>query len=111
MGKIKKIHSSQNLSPENYIRQRARNLPIYRCYVNSNWEENGMAQVLISRKHAGNTITFGIYLVDLFCLGLKDTLYQFNIPLSDFENTIEEVYEDDFEMIDYPLAHNIIYAA
>jgi len=57
----------QMLSPENYIRKKARSLPIYECWVNTNWEGSGMANIVIARSHTNGNITFCIYLVDLYC--------------------------------------------
>jgi len=33
------------LSPENYIKTKARSLPIYECIVNADWEESKTAMV------------------------------------------------------------------
>jgi len=81
----------QILSPENYIRQRARNLPIFKCLVNEGWEEEGLAQLTISRRHINGNITYCSYLVDLKCLGVKDTFYDFNIPKAHFEQVVERM--------------------
>ena len=47
----------QMLTPENYIRSKSRTLPIYDCWINSDWEEGKMASVLISRQHTNGNIT------------------------------------------------------
>ena len=39
MAKTSKGKVIQMLSPENYIRQKARTLPVYECMVNSGWDE------------------------------------------------------------------------
>ena len=39
------------LSPENYIRSRARNLPLFECMISEGWKESGMANILIARNH------------------------------------------------------------
>src|SRR5690606_10278952 len=106
----KKQHP-QILSPENYIRQRARNLPIFKCLVNEGWEEEGLAQLTISRRHINGNITYCSYLVDLKCLGVKDTFYDFNIPEAHFEQVVERM-EQGYALvgIEYALAHNIIHA-
>jgi len=106
-----KKQNPQILSPENYIRQRARNLPLYKCLVNEGWDEDGLAQITISRRHSNGNITFCSYLVDLKCLGVKDTLYDFNIPEVHFEQVVERMAQA-YELIEieYPLAHNIIHA-
>jgi len=106
--KGKKTNQS-NISPENYIKARARNLPIGKCYINEAWREKGFATIIVSRNHVNGNFTFGVYLVDLYCLGLKDTFYDFNkydkfIELVDRFKEHEEMVE-----IDYSLAHNIIY--
>ena len=110
---MKKNQSYQILSPENYIRQRARNLPLFKCYVNEDWNAEGsITHLTISRKHINGNITFCSYLMDLKCLGIKDTMYKFNIPDFEFDEFVDEVDNNLHLMeIDYNLAHNIIYAA
>ena len=39
MAKKKQSKVVQMLSPENYIRQKARTLPVYKCFVNTDWQE------------------------------------------------------------------------
>jgi hypothetical protein len=101
--------NKQQLSPEKYIQTRVRSLPLYKCFVTGDWEEFGMANVVVMRKHINGNVTSGLYLVDLFCLGIKDTFYFFNEPEEElFEKiNIERSY---LQEADYNLAHNIIYA-
>ncbi len=99
-------------SPENYIRTRARNLPLHECLITEKWEEAGMASVLIARKHSNGNITLGFYLVDTYCLGVKDTFYQFNIPEMEYEQLKEKFLgNENFEACEYVLAHNVVYGA
>lgn len=102
----------QMLSPENYIRKKTRSLPIFECMVNAEWEEGKLADIVVARQHTNGNITAGLYHVDLACLGVKDTAYFFNIPLSEYRKKFEVFMnmEDSFEKIDYVLAHNIIHA-
>lgn len=102
----------QILSPENYIRQRARNLPLYKCFINEEWEDTHMAQIIISRRHQNGNVTFCAYLVDTGCLGIKDTFFNFNVPDYELEEMIEDINESEpMVETDYNLAHNIIHAA
>lgn len=111
MAKSKKNPPVQSLSPENYICKKARTLPIYECLVNEDWEETGTASVLVSRIHTNGNLTFGMYLVDLYCLGIKETLYRFNNTKSEYLEFIEMANENiNTIKIDYTLAHNIIFA-
>ena len=38
-------------SPESYIKQRARTSSIEECPINSEWEEDGLASIIVARKH------------------------------------------------------------
>jgi AAA ATPase containing von Willebrand factor type A (vWA) domain len=112
MAKKKTTQKFQLLSPENYIRQRSRNLPMHGCWINSDWQDKQMATILIARKHASGNITCAVYLVDLLCLGIKDTFFRYNILESDFDDFMENPDDElGFENISYNHAHNIIYTA
>ncbi|GAB1453949.1 hypothetical protein MASR2M47_40050 [Draconibacterium sp.] len=99
----------QMLSPENYIRKKARTLPIHECWINSDWEESGVANIVIARMHTNGNITFCLYLVDLYCLGVKDSFFQFNIIHAEYKNFLEKLEDKmDMELTEYVLVHNII---
>jgi len=111
MGKNNKGKVIQMLSPENYIRKKVRTLPIYECLVRSDWEETKMTTVLVARNHTNGNITVCSYLVDLFCLGVKDSMYLFNVPVQQYQEFKEKVNgEMEMTEVDYTLAHNIVYA-
>lgn len=101
-----------NLSPENYIRQRARLLPIHECLVSKNWRTTKIANVIVTRRHINGNLTFGVFLVDLLCLGVKNTTYKFNISNYEFEEYLSSFNEKavHLEKTDYKLAHNIVFA-
>ncbi len=106
----KQFRIQPQLSPENYIRQKARKLPIFKCVVSKNWKEEGIFNVLVARQHVNSNITFGIYLVDLFCLGIRQTNFFFNIPLEEFNQMREQNGDIENEIeIDYDFAHNLIF--
>ena len=110
--KKKKGKVIQMLSPEKYVQQKARTLPIHECWVNDTWEEDGIAYITISRKHTNNNITLGNFLVDTKCLGLKDTFTLFNIPQFEYRKFLEKIEENmDLIKVPYTLVHNIIFAA
>ena len=112
MAKSSSSNKNQQLSPENYIRQKARNLPIDKCLINSNWKTEGLAQIIVSRRHSNGNLTNGIYMVDLLCLGMRDSFCSFNMPESELEELVGKI-TGEFEMIeiDYTLVHNIIFSA
>ncbi len=110
MAKKKKNKSIVPLSPEKYIRYKSRSLPIGECWVNEDWNETGLAELFVTRKHSNGNISVGVFLVDIYCLGVKYTFYRFNIPPDDLSEMLD-TFDIDFVLIDYPLAHNIIYGA
>lgn len=112
MAKKKTTKHIPLLSPENYIRKKSRNLPISQCYINDDWKEGGLASICIVREHASGNISMCMYMVDIFCLGVKDTFFQYNISTYELEEYLDRMRNDlDLISIPYDLAHNIIFAA
>ncbi|MFO8000410.1 MAG: hypothetical protein R6U46_04140 [Marinilabilia sp.] len=110
--KKKSTNNQVKLTPESFIRKKARNLSLHKCYINNDWKETGVGNIIIERKHGNGNITLGVFLVDLFCLGVKDTFYQYNISELEEEELLERFPENN-KMVetDYNLLHNIILAA
>ncbi len=111
MAKKNKGKVIKMLSPENYIRQKARTLPIWECRVNSGWKETNLAWVVVARKHTNDNITSGFFLVDLDCLGVKDSFTMFNASEYEYSEMLQNISQEmEFEKTPYDLAHNIVYA-
>ncbi len=106
-----KKQNQKQLTPENYIRIKARSLPVDACYINDHWKESGMASILVSRKHSNGNYTTGIYLVDLFALGTKDTFYRFNIEPAELDKMVDGMSSEQMMRSEYALVHNIIFGA
>ena len=100
-------------SPEKYIQTKARSLPIHECLINPDWQESGMATLLISRKQPSGNLVAGVYLVDVLCLGLKNTYFFFNQTPRYYEEELQDLIftHQTYVPCDYVLAHNIIYGA
>ncbi|MEZ4888229.1 MAG: hypothetical protein R3E32_26100 [Chitinophagales bacterium] len=103
------------LPPQKYIQTRARKLPFYKCFVNTDWDDTGMAIVIVSRQQGGDKLVVGLYLVDTWCLGLKDTHYHFRMDNFEFDNDLLlDIYNSkhlEVKEIDSEYAQNIIYGA
>lgn len=112
MSKKNKAKPTASLSPEAYIKQRARSLPIFECYISDEWDKEKIATIVISRKHSNGNITAAFYLVDLLCMGVKESYYRFNEIEKRFRDILDEM-NDGLQMIktDYNLVHNVIHAA
>ena len=103
----------QKLSPQKYIITKGKDLPFHECLINGNWEEEGMASVFISKKMPGGNFIVGLYMVDVYCLGLKNTLYQFNLKEIEYKDFLKKftVHNVNPESCDLTFAHNLIYGA
>jgi hypothetical protein len=103
---------SRPLSPESYIRKQANQLPIYKVLITRVWREAGEANVVVARQHKTGNITSCYFLVDLHCMGVKDTTFQFNTSLREFSADLERFMAGGANHeIPYPQAHAIIYGA
>lgn len=100
------------LSPEYRVRH-AREYPIHECWINKSWQKDGLATILLSRKQPDGDIVFGVYLVDIHCLGLKNTFCNANFTTFRYENEVIESYLMRQNIIKCPvaLAMDIIYGA
>ena len=113
---MSKSKSAPLLSPEKYLRTRARTLPLGMCYINECWKSTGMAFIIVTRKHVNGNLTFGVFQVDLHCLGVKDAFWHFNVSSLDVDEIIKTQSEkmngeDPLVDVEYELVHNIIYGA
>ena len=60
-----------SMSPEMVAR-----LPIHECYVAKRAFETGMGTVVVSRKLNNGQIAMGMFLLDLWCLGVKNCFFR-----------------------------------
>ena len=99
------IHSRAYFRVENRI-YKARRWPVYECLINPSWEERGLGNISLSRQQPDGNFVFGSYLVDTFCLGLKDTFCNANFTLSKYEELKSRIYRDE-EHVDCPIASKL----
>ena len=113
--KKKPAKPQPQMSPTKYITSgRARLLPIDECWISPDWKEAGLLTIVVARKHNTGNFTFGVYLLDRYCLGLKNTYALFSKKAFEYEEILDQMFEGhggDKEPIDYVLAHNMIYGA
>ena len=112
-------HKSQqqgltSFSPQAILR-RARAFPFLECRINTNWqsEDLGLAEILVARLQPDENICFGVYLVDRFCLGLKNTFANAGFSRARYENEVySRIFRDrETEVCPVELAHQLIYAS
>ena len=92
--------------------KRAKEFPIHECLINEDWQDSGLAYVLLSRKQPNNGLIIGTYLVDIYCLGLKNTFCNANISSEDYEKLKLKMFRQGSAITCHPgLANRIIYGA
>ncbi len=96
------------------IIQRARSYPVEECLISRDWEKgSGLVQIVLSRQQPDGNICFGVYLVDKYCLGLKNTFANASFSRARYEDEIHGKIFAKVEEMTCPLelAHQMIYAS
>lgn len=78
-------------SSDEFLRDSSK-FPIYECVVGINaWRSRGIAIALISRKISEKSFIFGMYFLDTYCLGLKDSFAVGNVSKENYLETREKM--------------------
>ncbi|MBK6998804.1 MAG: SEC-C domain-containing protein [Rhodoferax sp.] len=103
--RAKEVAVSQE-SPRSLIRK-STEYPVSQCVIGKGWQENGLATIFVVRQLPNQKYIFGSYLVDVLCLGLKDTFCNANMPASAVQSMLARA-NMEFEMIEYEDARSLI---
>jgi hypothetical protein len=109
----KQLRGQGGDAPQRYLRQ-ARQYPFSECWVQRDWDSSGLAVVVITRQQPDGNLIFGSYLTDVYCLGVKDTLWEAEVSPREFKHDwLPRIYEaaGKPQQISPELAHEIIYGA
>ncbi len=87
--------------------------PVVLCCIGRNWQENGLGMVLISREMPSKNNIIGMYLVDIWCLGIKDVIVETNVNLDRISYLAETIATsaEGLETLTYEDARSIILGA
>ena len=91
--------------------EHARQYPICGCWIMSGWRDEGITPVVVARQKEDGRILFGVYLVDLYCLGVKDAFTRTDYSSSRFERELPNLCAKAPEPCSVELAHEVIYGA
>ena len=109
---LQKVFTS--LSSQAIIR-RARSFPLFECLISSTWQKDdpGLVEILLARQQPDGDICYGVYLVDKYCLGLKNTFARAGIPRTRYQNEASSNIFRSGKPVTCPieLAHQMIYAS
>ena len=104
-----KSASLSELSDDELARKAAE-FPVHRCLSSSGWEETGVAQAFVVRQMPNLKYLVGVYLVDVFCLGVKDTFVRFGFGYKEFNAFIRRS-PMQFHEVDYEHVRSIVLGA
>ncbi|RPI78245.1 MAG: hypothetical protein EHM41_25780 [Chloroflexi bacterium] len=94
------------------IPDQVREYPFYGAWLMEGWEDRGITPVVVARRQADDdNIIFGMYMVDLFCLGVKDALWKGDLNSKQFNRQLPQLCGDMPEPCEVSLAHEVIYGS
>ena len=100
------------MSDHEYIRQKARTLKIGKCYVTKLFDLAGEGNVFVTRLHTGGNVSVASFLVDKYCLGVKDAYCRLRMDPMEFYDFLMTVDDQvGLRKVSYYEAHNLIYGA
>lgn len=79
-----KEQSISNQRPLALIEQSVK-YPVCQCVINRDWESCRLATVFVVRQLPNAKFIIGLYLVDLLCLGVKNTFFNANLHGADIQ--------------------------
>ncbi|MBP8132051.1 MAG: hypothetical protein KA184_20920 [Candidatus Hydrogenedentes bacterium] len=111
--KKKRTHVSGAGGMDRTLLRSARKYPILECFLNENWREDLIARIVVARAQTEHLVLYGVYLVDLGCLGVKDAFWRGNATHSDYAEFKDRFRRSNqgFTTCSSSLAHQIIYGA
>jgi hypothetical protein len=89
--------------------EHAREYPIYGCWLTAEWKEEGITPVVIAREQTPGKLLVASYMVDLFCLGIKDVVVKTDYSISKFERDLPKFCAGNPLKCSVELAHEIVY--
>ncbi|HMF36683.1 MAG TPA: hypothetical protein VKF17_08590 [Isosphaeraceae bacterium] len=72
--------------------RRAEKWPVVQALVGAKLWEDGIGYLMIARQEAEGRLVFGVYLVDVYCLGVKNAFWSAGTP-GDFQELIKRMEE------------------
>ena len=107
----KKKDSQLSSTTTRFITEEMRLLKIGPCFMSTDMQEIGLGLVIVGRIHQSGKISIAFFLVDSFCLGVKDCGYKLYLKQDEIEDILNMFYNFDFKPCSYEEAHNMIYGA
>jgi len=99
------------LAGPKYYLQHAHEYPFLGCWVMQGWQESGITPVVVAREQGADKVTYGVYLIDLHCLGVKDVVTYTDVSRAAFQRKLPEICNGEPEPCSVEFAHEMIYGS
>jgi hypothetical protein len=113
--RAKRQNRAKNTSSPRTLIRRAQKFPFGPCWITADWaaSQDGLMVVIVTREQPDGLLVWGSYLLDTWCLGLKDTMGDANFTQHDMELELFTGLYPDKPPAECPpeLAHQMIYGA
>lgn len=110
--KTKHGGQQQAFSPQRFVRERMRTVKIGKCYMFADEEwRDGLGYVIVIREHTGGKKSFAVYMVDRWCVGVKDTFFNVRQDDDSIDELLSKVGEYRLQEVSYNEAHNMVWGA
>jgi hypothetical protein len=82
------------------------------CYINSNWQDGGLATVQLIRRNPQGGHALAVFLIDLWCAGLKDAWGRLDLMQEELDGHLDRAQEQvELTRIDVDLARQLVAGA
>lgn len=86
--------------------------PLHECWIAEGLWESGIGYVIVSRKSSLGDIAVGMYLIDVYCLGIKNCFIRL-VGLSDYQEMLNHVMASTgkLQSVEASYASTLVYKA
>lgn len=75
--------SAWSYAERSHLIKSSQDYPTERCLINSDWEEGGLARIVVTRRQDNGKYILGVYLVDTYCLGVKNAFCNAELTMNE----------------------------
>lgn len=91
----------------------AADFPVYKCLIGKDWKQHGLARLIVARTQPNKRLVYGLFLADLFCLGVKSAFCNTEMSIQEFNEIFIPGYFRDTktQIISLDFAKTVIYGS
>ena len=104
--------NTPKFSPKKYLSENRNKLTLVKCVVCDGYKNMGLTVCGIIKQQPSGKFCIALFLVDRFCLGLKNCFVNFNLSENELTDYLQKVaVPDPYVEVSAEYFHNLIYAS